>query len=145
MMLCADSELCAWSAGAGCGPAYTRCPSGAPAARGLVCIPAFLSGATDTTWSHHQRIGLGVFPVQPVQHHHSTHGPRLEKSMRQAHAEPRRAEQRLQLRSRFGVGQDRQHLYQRTQVSVHLVSVNILGFFILYETSYRYSQKHGLS
>ena len=78
--MCADSELFVWSAGAGCGPAYTRCPSGAPEARGLVCAPAFLSRSPDATWSHHQGIRLGVFPVQPVQHHNHTMHDALERA-----------------------------------------------------------------
>jgi hypothetical protein len=65
--------------------------------------------------------------------------------MQQAHGEPRGAEHRLQLRSGLLVGQDRQHFYQRTKVPLHLLSSNILGFLIVYETSFRYSQNMKLS
>jgi hypothetical protein len=123
---CADSELCTWSAGAGCGPVYTWGPSGAHAARGISSQPPLFPGPSPAPRSHYQRIRLGVLQSQQVQHGECA--PRLHhragKGVPPSHAEPRSAGQRLQLRPGIRVGYDRRHLHQRTQV----ISIKIIGY-----------------
>ena len=75
--------------------------------------------------AHHQGFRPGVVPSQPQEHHQYPHVQCIAKSMRLAHAGPRRAEQRLQLRTCSCNGYDGDRVYQRPQVTLSNLPINL--------------------
>jgi len=120
-----DPKLCPGRVGAGCGPLHSGSPSRAHAAHGFVSQPALLPRQSDTPGAHHQGFRPGVVPSQPQEHHQYPHVQCIAKSMRLAHAGPRRAEQRLQLRTCSCNGYDGDRVYQRPQVTLSNLPINL--------------------